>query len=356
MRNKSGGTPGNSGPWARDTSRLQDSPCPKCQEPWWGEKRRSLWSGGGRIDTTGAWLVGAKGEYPLHRTFIAPTFSSLRRPTQPPRRRSRSLSRAPRRRLGRPMRQAYRMPRPVAVANRPKIVPALAAVVPLLCPCLGSSHPRRLPEFAPPEPEVSASCIFMPGSGMSVVGGISERTLALVSVTTTSPGRFNVRFIDRSTLLGDLRCTAWVSALTQRTTLTPMAERPPLVHPGRRPVPARFRATTRPRAGSPAPRAGQVKTRPARSRARSGGRARVVQARRIAPAVRPEQTLNGRVPVNDEHAQTRAPGRRSGRAPRAASAGTSTCVERDERRAREARDDHRRADGLGVRDLETAPE
>ena len=27
-----------------------------------GEKRRSLWSGGGWVDTTGAWLVGAKGE------------------------------------------------------------------------------------------------------------------------------------------------------------------------------------------------------------------------------------------------------------------------------------------------------
>ena len=50
MRNKSGGTPGNSGSWARDTSGLQDSPCPTCKKQWWGEKRRSLWSGGGRVD------------------------------------------------------------------------------------------------------------------------------------------------------------------------------------------------------------------------------------------------------------------------------------------------------------------
>src|SRR5262249_58734736 len=36
VRNKSGGTPGNSGSWARDTSGLQDSPCPTCKEQWWG--------------------------------------------------------------------------------------------------------------------------------------------------------------------------------------------------------------------------------------------------------------------------------------------------------------------------------
>jgi len=61
--------------------------------------------GSDTVDATGTWLVGAKGEYP----FIAPIFSSLRRPTQPPRRRSRILWRAPRRRLGRPMRQACRV-------------------------------------------------------------------------------------------------------------------------------------------------------------------------------------------------------------------------------------------------------
>jgi hypothetical protein len=30
----------------------------------------SLRSGGGRVDATGAWLVGAKGEYPLHRPYL----------------------------------------------------------------------------------------------------------------------------------------------------------------------------------------------------------------------------------------------------------------------------------------------
>src|SRR5262245_19571302 len=63
------------------------------------------------VDAPGEWLVGAKGEYPLHRPYLL--VSLLRRPTQSPRRRSRSLWRAPRPRLGRPMRQAYRMPRPV---------------------------------------------------------------------------------------------------------------------------------------------------------------------------------------------------------------------------------------------------
>jgi hypothetical protein len=32
--------------------------------------RPSLRGGGGRVDTTGAWLVGAKGEYPLHRPYL----------------------------------------------------------------------------------------------------------------------------------------------------------------------------------------------------------------------------------------------------------------------------------------------
>jgi len=33
-------------------------------------RRVSLRSGGGRVDATGAWLVGAKGEYPLHRPYL----------------------------------------------------------------------------------------------------------------------------------------------------------------------------------------------------------------------------------------------------------------------------------------------
>ena len=35
-------------------------------------RRFPLWSGGGPVDTTGAWLVGAKGEYPLHRPYLPP--------------------------------------------------------------------------------------------------------------------------------------------------------------------------------------------------------------------------------------------------------------------------------------------
>ena len=30
----------------------------------------SLRSGGGRVDATGAWLVGAKGEYPINRPYL----------------------------------------------------------------------------------------------------------------------------------------------------------------------------------------------------------------------------------------------------------------------------------------------
>src|SRR5262249_27608693 len=64
-----------------------------------------------------------------------------------------------------------------------------------------SSSSRNNTKFRrPARPEVSASCIFVPGRGMSVVGGIPARTVALVSVATTSPSRFSVRFIDRSPL------------------------------------------------------------------------------------------------------------------------------------------------------------
>ena len=35
-----------------------------------GSSSPSLRSGGGRIDATGKWLVGAKGEYPLHRPYL----------------------------------------------------------------------------------------------------------------------------------------------------------------------------------------------------------------------------------------------------------------------------------------------
>src|SRR5262249_11592934 len=35
-----------------------------------GGARISLRSGGGRVDATGEWLVGAKGEYPLHRPYL----------------------------------------------------------------------------------------------------------------------------------------------------------------------------------------------------------------------------------------------------------------------------------------------
>src|SRR5262249_9004496 len=37
----------------------------------------SLRSGGGRVDARGAWLVGAKGEYPLHRPYPLPASSIL---------------------------------------------------------------------------------------------------------------------------------------------------------------------------------------------------------------------------------------------------------------------------------------
>jgi len=40
-----------------------------------GRRREgSLRSGGGRVDATGEWLVGAKGECPIHRPFIGPIF------------------------------------------------------------------------------------------------------------------------------------------------------------------------------------------------------------------------------------------------------------------------------------------
>src|SRR5262245_7627340 len=61
----------------------------------------SLRSGGGRVDATGEWLVGAKGEYPLHRPFSLATATLLGPPHHRPAHPAHRTRRGHRRLLGR---------------------------------------------------------------------------------------------------------------------------------------------------------------------------------------------------------------------------------------------------------------